>query len=83
MWIGTRSGPAFIGKAEIVQDTAVQDMMLKEIPKKFLGQDRIGRPEPSEIRLGKGRYNKDHTGERPAGWIPISAGRTRAGAKAR
>jgi general stress protein 26 len=35
VWIGSSSGPAFIGKAEIVVDPAVQDQMIKAIPKKY------------------------------------------------
>jgi hypothetical protein len=54
VWIGTRSGPAFIGKAEIVQDTAVQDMMLKEIPKKYF-LARIGLVGPSRAKFDSGK----------------------------
>src|SRR5215510_9783798 len=32
VWIGTRTGPAFIGKAEFVDDRAVEDEMIKQIP---------------------------------------------------
>jgi PPOX class probable F420-dependent enzyme len=35
IWIGSRTGPAFIGKAEIVSDHAVQDFMIQQIPKKY------------------------------------------------
>ncbi|HUA36601.1 MAG TPA: pyridoxamine 5'-phosphate oxidase family protein [Candidatus Binataceae bacterium] len=35
IWIGSRSGPAFIGKAEFVNDPAVRDFMIERIPKKY------------------------------------------------
>jgi PPOX class probable F420-dependent enzyme len=35
VWVGTPSGPAFIGKAEFVSDRAVQDFMIEQIPKKY------------------------------------------------
>jgi PPOX class probable F420-dependent enzyme len=35
VWIGSRTGPAFIGKAEFVNDRAVQDEMIAAIPKKY------------------------------------------------
>lgn len=35
VWIGTADGPAFIGKAEIIRDPAVQDQMIEAIPKKY------------------------------------------------
>ena len=36
VWIDSATGPAFIGKAQIVADPAVQDQMIKAIPKKYL-----------------------------------------------
>jgi general stress protein 26 len=35
VWIGSSSGPAFIGKAQIVADPAVQNEMIEAIPKKY------------------------------------------------
>jgi hypothetical protein len=35
VWIGSRTGPAFIGKAEFVNDPGVQDEMIAAIPKKY------------------------------------------------
>lgn len=35
VWIGSRTGPAFIGKAEIISDRAVQDQMIDGIPRKY------------------------------------------------
>jgi PPOX class probable F420-dependent enzyme len=36
VWIDARTGPAFIGKAELVKDRAVEETMIEEIPKKYL-----------------------------------------------
>jgi general stress protein 26 len=35
VWLGSETGPALIGKAEIVQDKAVQDSMIEKIPAKY------------------------------------------------
>jgi len=35
IWLGSETGPAFIGKAEIVQDQAIQDSMIEKIPEKY------------------------------------------------
>ncbi len=35
VWVGTPVGPAFVGKAEFVNDRAVQDFMIEQIPKKY------------------------------------------------
>lgn len=35
VWIGFRTGPSFIGKAEFVTDPAMQDFMIEQIPKKY------------------------------------------------
>src|SRR5262249_10557021 len=35
VWIGSRTGPAFIGRGELVADRAVQDEMIKQIPRKY------------------------------------------------
>jgi PPOX class probable F420-dependent enzyme len=35
VWVGTPTGPAFVGKAEFVTDHAVQDFMIEQIPKKY------------------------------------------------
>jgi PPOX class probable F420-dependent enzyme len=35
VWIGKRTGPSFIGKAEFVNDRAVQDEMISAIPNKY------------------------------------------------
>jgi Pyridoxamine 5'-phosphate oxidase len=50
IWIGARTGPAFIGKAEIVTDTKLQDLVIEQYPKKYL-LARIGFARPSRAKL--------------------------------
>ena len=52
IWIGSRIGPAFIGKAEIVTDTKLQDQVIAEYPKKYL-LARIGFARPSRAKLDR------------------------------
>jgi len=54
IWIGTSTGPAFIGKAEIVEDKAVQDQVLAGYPKKYL-LARIGYARPTRAKLDSGQ----------------------------
>ena len=54
IWIGARTGPAFIGKAEIVADTKLQDQVIAEYPKKYL-LARIGFARPSRAKLNSGQ----------------------------
>jgi Pyridoxamine 5'-phosphate oxidase len=54
IWIGARTGPAFIGKAEIVADTKLQDQVIAEYPKKYL-LARIGFARPSRAKLDSGQ----------------------------
>jgi hypothetical protein len=54
IWIGTRTGPAFIGKAEIVTDAALQDQVIAEFPKKYL-LAWIGIARPSRAKLERGQ----------------------------
>jgi hypothetical protein len=54
IWIGERTGPAFIGKAEIVNDTALQDEVIAQYPKKYL-LARIGFARPSRAKLDRGQ----------------------------
>jgi len=54
IWIGTRTGPAFIGKAEIVEDKTLQDQVIAEYPKKYL-LARIGFARPSRAKLDRGQ----------------------------
>jgi hypothetical protein len=54
IWIGSRTGPAFIGNAEIVTDTKLQDQVIAEYPKKYL-LARIGFARPSRAKLDRGQ----------------------------
>jgi hypothetical protein len=54
IWIGERTGPAFIGKAEIVQDKTLQDQVLDQYPKKYL-LARIGFARPSRDKIDSGK----------------------------
>jgi len=54
VWIGTRTGPAFVGKAEIVQDKDLQDHVVEQYPKKYL-LARIGFARPSRAKLDSGQ----------------------------
>jgi len=53
VWIGSPTGPAFIGKAEIVADKAVQDTMIEQIPKKYF-LARIGLFGPKRAKFDSG-----------------------------
>src|SRR5258705_12399310 len=45
VWIGSRTGPAFIGKAEIVQAKDLQDHVVEQYPKEYmLARIRVERP---------------------------------------
>ena len=70
VWIGTRTGPAFIGKAEIVTDTALQDLVITQYPKKYL-LAWIGIARPSRAKLDRGQIvviRVSPTRELPAGF---------------
>lgn len=54
VWIGSRSGPAFIGKAEITRDKALQEQVIEQYPKKYL-LARIGFSRPTRAKLDSGR----------------------------
>jgi hypothetical protein len=54
VWIGSRTGPAFIGKAELIDDTAVQDEMIEQIPKKYF-LARIGLFGPKRAKFESGQ----------------------------
>jgi hypothetical protein len=54
IWIGSPSGPAFIGKAEIVEDKALQDEVVAGYPKKYL-LARIGYARPTRAKLDSGQ----------------------------
>ena len=54
VWIGSETGPAFVGKAEIVQDAAQQEMMIEEIPKKYF-LAKVGFFGPSRAKFDSGK----------------------------
>jgi hypothetical protein len=54
IWIGERTGPAFIGKAEIVQDKTLQDQVFDQYPKKYL-LARAGLFRPSRDKIDSGK----------------------------
>jgi general stress protein 26 len=54
VWIGSSSGPAFIGKAKIVEDKTLQDEVIAEYPRKYL-LARIGFARPSRAKLDSGQ----------------------------
>ena len=54
VWIGSPTGPAFIGKAEIVQDKTLQDQVIEQYPKKYW-QARLGFARPSRAKLDSGQ----------------------------
>jgi uncharacterized membrane protein len=54
IWIGERTGPAFIGKAEIVTDSMLQDQVIEEYPRKYW-LARMGFFRPSRAKLDSGQ----------------------------
>lgn len=54
IWIGSPTGPAFIGKAEIVADKTLQDQVIADYPRKYL-LARIGYARPSRAKLDSGQ----------------------------
>ncbi len=71
VWIGARTGPAFIGHAEIVQDKSLQDLVIEQFPKKYL-LARIGFARPSRAKLDSGQIvaiRISPTRDLPAGFM--------------
>jgi hypothetical protein len=54
IWIGSPTGPAFIGKAEIVEDKALEEEVIAGYPKKYL-LARIGYARPTRAKLDAGQ----------------------------
>ena len=54
IWIGKADGPAFIGKAEIVTDQALQDEVIAEYPRKYL-LARVGFAKPTREKIDDNR----------------------------
>jgi hypothetical protein len=53
VWIGRKHGPAFIGKAEISNDPAVEHRIIEDYPKKYL-MARFGFHRPTQETFDKG-----------------------------
>src|SRR5439155_1524711 len=53
VWIGAANGPAFIGKAEITSDAAIQDKILHDFHGKYW-QNRVMGVGPSRARFASG-----------------------------
>jgi general stress protein 26 len=53
VWIGSASGPAFVGKAEITSDAAVQSKILEDFRQKYW-QNRVLGIGPSRARFDSG-----------------------------
>jgi len=54
IWIGKADGPAFIGKAEIVTDKALQDEVIEEYPRKYI-LARVGFARPTREKIDDNR----------------------------
>ncbi len=54
VWIGAADGPAFIGKAEIVSDPAVQKQIITDYPRKYL-LARVGFARPTAAKFSSGK----------------------------
>ncbi|MGC2306443.1 pyridoxamine 5'-phosphate oxidase family protein [Candidatus Binatus sp.] len=54
IWLGSTTGPAFIGKAEIIDDKAIQDSMIEKIPEKYF-LARIGFFGPKRAKFDDGQ----------------------------
>jgi general stress protein 26 len=53
VWIGKADGPAFIGKAEITKDAAIQDKILKDYRQKYW-RNRVMGVGPSRAKFNSG-----------------------------
>jgi hypothetical protein len=53
VWIGRKHGPAFIGKARISSDTALERRVIEDYPKKYL-MVRFGFHKPTQEMFDKG-----------------------------
>src|SRR3984957_4840080 len=54
IWIGARTGPAFIGKAEITNDQAVERGSITDYPEKYL-MARMGFAKPTQEKFDTGK----------------------------
>jgi hypothetical protein len=51
VWIGSSGGPAFIGKAVITSDAAVQKKILDDFQAKYLQNRMLGVVGPSRAKI--------------------------------
>jgi hypothetical protein len=54
VWIGKRNGPAFIGRAELTDDTAVVHQIVEDYPRRYL-MARLGLHRPTLEDFAEGR----------------------------
>lgn len=54
IWIGAVDGPAFIGKAEITKDAAVETRIITDYPQKYL-MARMGIAKPTQEKFDSGK----------------------------
>ncbi len=54
IWIGSEDGPAFIGKAEITNDQAIETRIITDYPEKYL-MARMGFAKPTQEKFDKGQ----------------------------
>jgi hypothetical protein len=54
IWIGRRSGPAFVGKAQITSDLEVQSRIIDEYPRRYV-LARLGFHRPARAMFDQGR----------------------------
>lgn len=54
IWIGAVDGPAFIGKAEITNDPAVETRIITDYPEKYL-MARMGFAKPTQEKFDTGK----------------------------
>jgi hypothetical protein len=76
VWLGSLSGPVFIGKAEFVTDRAIQDQMIARISQKYF-LARIGLFGPKRANFDSGKIVTIRiTPERePARGMPVTTAR--------
>jgi len=54
IWIGSATGPAFIGKAEITSDAAIRNKILDDFRKKYFANRMLG-VGPSQAKFDSGK----------------------------
>jgi Pyridoxamine 5'-phosphate oxidase len=54
VWIGAVDGPAFIGKAEITSDAALESRIVEDYPQKYL-EARVGLFKPTQEKFDSGK----------------------------